>query len=159
MKMKKINNYKDWCIIWTIIFSILLLCTSCTTTKYVPIKEIVTETKTEIIRDTVVQIKLPEESVTNYTNDTISTIETSIAKSTAEIIDGKLKHTLTNKNINLESTIQVKDSIIYKTIYKDVPYEVKVEKIPSWFIPTIIAISLLLIFIIFIKFKNLIKLK
>ena len=48
------------------------------------------------VRDTV-QVRLPDERVDNITSDTTSRIETSAAVSTATVRDGKLHHTLLNK--------------------------------------------------------------
>ena len=48
------------------------------------------------VRDTV-QVRLPDERVDNITSDTTSRIETSAAVSTATVSDGKLHHTLWNK--------------------------------------------------------------
>ena len=48
------------------------------------------------VRDTV-PVRLPDERVDNITSDTTSRIETSAAVSTATVRDGKLHHTLWNK--------------------------------------------------------------
>ena len=113
---------------------ILLLLTSCSTIKYVPVKETEYVTVTETIVDTVIKWAPPIEKVDKETKDTTSTVETSLAKSTATVSDGTLHHTIENKKDSIKTKIVYKDKIITKTEYKEVPVEVEVEKkvVPGW---------------------------
>ena len=113
---------------------ILLLFVSCSTIKYVPVKETEYVTVTETIVDTVIKWTPPIEKVDKETKDTTSTVETSLAKSTATVSNGTLHHTIENKKDSVKTKIVYKDKIIKQTEYKEVPVEVEVEKkvVPSW---------------------------
>ena len=117
-----------------ILFLILLLFVSCSTIKYVPVKETEYVTVTETLVDTVIKWVPPTEKVDKETKDTTSTIETSLAKSTATVSDGTLHHTIENKKDSIRTKIVYKDKIITKTEYKEVPVEVEVVKkvVPGW---------------------------
>ena len=113
---------------------ILLLLTSCSTIKYVPVKETEYVTVTETLVDTVIKWAPPIEKVDKETKDTTSTVETSLAKSTATVSNGTLHHTIENKKDSIKTKIVYKDKIVTKTEYKEVPVEVEVEKkvVPGW---------------------------
>ena len=113
---------------------ILLLLTSCSTIKYVPVKETEYVTVTETLVDTVIKWVPPIEKVDKETKDTTSTVETSLAKSTATVSNGALHHTIENKKDSIRTKIVYKDKIVTKTEYKEVPVEVEVMKkvVPSW---------------------------
>ena len=113
---------------------IILLLTSCSTIKYVPVKETEYVTVTETLVDTVIKWMPPIEKVDKETKDTTSTVETSLAKSTATVSNGTLHHTIENKKDSIKTKIIYKDKIITKTEYKEVPVEVEVEKkvVPCW---------------------------
>ena len=113
---------------------ILLLLTSCSTIKYVPIKETEYVTVTETIVDTVIKWVPPIEKVDKETKDTTSTVETSLAKSTATVSNGTLHHTIENKKDSIKTKIGYKDKIVERIEYKEVPVEVEVEKkvVPCW---------------------------
>ena len=113
---------------------ILLLLTSCSTIKYVPVKETEYVTVTETLVDTVIKWTPPIEKVDKETKDTTSTVETSLAKSTATVSNGTLHHTIENKKDSIKTKIVYKDKIITKTEYKEVPVEVEVVKkvVPGW---------------------------
>lgn len=113
---------------------ILLLLTSCSTIKYVPVKETEYVTVTETLVDTVIKWAPPIENIVNETKDTTSTVETSLAKSTATVSNGTLHHSIENKKDSVKTKIVYKDKIITKTEYKEVPVEVEVEKkvVPKW---------------------------
>ena len=117
-----------------ILFLILLLFVSCSTIKYVPVKETEYVTVTETIVDTVIKWAPPIEKVDKETKDTTSTVETSLAKSIATVSNGTLHHTIENKKDSIKTKIVYKDKIIKQTEYKEVPVEVKVVKkvVPSW---------------------------
>ena len=118
-----------------ILFLILfILLTSCSTIKYVPVKETEYVTVTETLVDTVIKWEPPIEKIVNETKDTTSTVETSLAKSTATVSNGTLHHSIENKKDSVKTKIVYKDKIVTKTEYKEVPVEVEVEKkvVPSW---------------------------
>ena len=117
-----------------ILFLILLLFVSCSTIKYVPVKETKYVTVTETLVDTVIKWAPPIEKVDKETKDTTSTVETSLAKSTATVSNGTLHHTIENKKDSIKTKIIYKDKIVTKTEYKEVPVEVEVVKkvVPDW---------------------------
>ena len=113
---------------------ILLLLTSCSTIKYIPVKETEYVTVTETLVDTVIKWAPPIENVDKETKDTTSTVETSLAKSTATVSNGTLHHTIENKKDSIKTKIVYKDKIIKQTEYREVPVEVEVVKkvVPGW---------------------------
>ena len=117
-----------------ILFLILLLFVSCSTIKYIPVKETEYVTVTETLVDTVIKWTPPIEKVDKETKDTTSTVETSLAKSTATVSNGTLHHTIENKKDSIKTKIVYKDKIVTKTKYKDIPVPVEVEKkvVPGW---------------------------
>ena len=117
-----------------LIILLTLLLTSCSTIKYVPVKETEYVTVTETLVDTVIKWAPPVEKIVNETKDTTSTVETSLAKSTATVSNGTLHHSIENKKDSVKTKIVYKDKIVTKTEYKEVPVEVEVEKkvVPSW---------------------------
>ena len=117
-----------------LIILLTLLLTSCSTIKYVPVKETEYVTVTETLVDTVIKWTPPIENIVNETKDTTSTVETSLAKSTATVSNGTLHHSIENKKDSIKTKIVYKDKIVTKTEYKEVPVEVEVEKkvVPSW---------------------------
>ena len=117
-----------------ILFLILLLFVSCSTIKYIPVKETEYVTVTETIVDTVIKWVPPIEKEDKETKDTTSTVETTLAKSTATVSNGTLHHTIENKKDSIKTKIVYKDKIVTKTEYKEVPVEVEVVKkvVPEW---------------------------
>ena len=111
-----------------------MLFVSCSTIKYVPVKETEYVTVTETLVDTVIKWAPPIEKVDKETKDTTSTVETSLAKSTATVSNGTLHHTIENKKDSIKTKIVYKDKIIKQTEYKEVPVEVEVVKkvVPDW---------------------------
>lgn len=100
----------------------------------VPVRDTVTVTKMETIRDTVMSVQVPEESRIIETRDTSSILETSVAVSEARIRSGILYHSLNNKKTALQASVPVREvaKIVYQRI--EVPIEVKVPEpyIPRW---------------------------
>ena len=117
-----------------ILFLILLLFVSCSTIKYIPVKETEYVTVTETIVDTVIKWVPPIEKEDKETKDTTSTVETSLAKSTATVSNGTLHHTIENKKDSIKTKIVYKDKIVERIEYKEVPVEVEVVKkvVPGW---------------------------
>lgn len=115
-----------------VIALLTLLLSACRTTKPEPkieyIERVNTVERTIVERDTVT-VNLPSEQSHNETTDTVSTVETSLATSTARISGGKLIHDITNKPqlnipIDVPHTYTQKDSIIYR----EKKVEVEVER-------------------------------
>ena len=99
-----------------------------------PVKETEYVTVTETLVDTVIKWMPPVEKVDKETKDTTSTVETSLAKSTATVSNGTLHHTIENKKDSIKTKIVYKDKIIKQTEYREVPVEVEVVKkvVPGW---------------------------
>lgn len=100
----------------------------------VPVRDTLTVTRTEILRDTVVSFVLPEETSRNETRDTSSRIETSLAVSEASVSGGVLRHTLTNKPDTLQKNIACKERVVTEYRTKEVPVPVEIPKpyTPKW---------------------------
>lgn len=85
------------------------------------------------VRDTVV-VELPAERVEVITPDTTSTVQTSIATSTATVSGGVLTHSIENKQENIrkptEVRVEVRDSIIYRD--RQTTEIVEVERELTW---------------------------
>lgn len=104
------------------LFILLLFAGGCKTQQPAPqieyIERVNTIEKTVVKKDTVT-VTLPMETSHNETTDTTSTVETSLAKSTASYIDGKLIHNIWNKPqlsipVDVPHTYTSNDSIIYR---------------------------------------------
>lgn len=115
---------------------ILLAMTACSTIKYVPVKEYVTvtETQTEYLRDTLVQVQIEKEYIRDYAGllDTLR-METAYSKFVAfvDTSEVKLSGTARNKSENVINVpVQVKEKVIVRDslVYKDVPVPVEVVK-------------------------------
>ena len=146
---------------WIII--ILLFLTSCAPVKYVPIKGdtvVITETK-YILKDSLIYITVPDESVKNRTTDTTSFLETSVAKSNASIRNGRLNHTLENKKDSIRTRIEWKEKVVIDSVMinQEIPVEVIVEKPirDKWFYYSLM-INLIFVLIIIGKVKKFLNL-
>lgn len=136
----------------------IILLSSCCTQKHiqqqVPINKIERDsvTITETLRDTVIVTELVPQFIDRIVEipilprDTISTISTEYAISTAGIVDNHLHHTIENKP-KLNIPLEIKEKEIIKTEYEyiEVPVEVPVEvpHIPKifWYITIYAGIS------------------
>ena len=85
------------------------------------------------VRDTVV-VALPAERVEVITPDTTSTVQTSLAASTATVSGGVLTHSIENKQTTIsqptEVRVEVRDSIIYRD--RQTTKIVEVERELTW---------------------------
>ena len=152
------------------ILILLLLLTSCSTIKYVPISdsENIHKVDSTIIqyRDTTIFVEVPVEVVKEVVPqlDTLF-METSLAESTSylDTTTRTLKGELKNKQEPLEKIVYLpsKEHIVYRDsiIMKEVPVEVQVEKkyIPQWCWYSLIANVIVLCFIgfkIYLKFRK-----
>lgn len=142
-----------------LIFLVWLLFFSCSTPKYITVKE------TEVIKDTVkikadtVRVEIPKEVVINVVPelDTLK-LETSIAESTAylDTLTNTLKGTLKNKKTELRKEIQTVEKIKFVEHKVEVPVEVEVvkTKTPRWaWVMLLINITVLVSFLIRWKFR------
>ena len=85
----------------------------------------------EILRDTTVYIQLPPEIRERVTRDTVSTLETSLAISTAMWSGGFLHHSIINRDTTLpvqivyRDVVQIRDSV--SRVFISEPYAVPAE--------------------------------
>lgn len=109
-----------------ILILVSLIFISCGRKIYIPVEKIVKET--EIIRDTVVQVRIEKEFVKNVTPDTTSIVETKYARSTATYHGGSglLEHDIENKQDSIPVKVVYKDREVIKEV--PAPYSVEVEK-------------------------------
>lgn len=111
--------------------------------------------RVEIVRDSLIYVRLPIENQYVSTSDTTSTLHTSLATSTATIEGGRLTHSLTNNSTPLPVVIQFKDvrvednsrEMITRTVIK----EVEVEKALSWWQHSLMGLGVLLILVVIVK--------
>lgn len=109
--------------------------TSCTTVKYIPVKETeyVTVRDSVYFRDTLVRIELEKARVSDFVDvgDTLY-MQTDLAASTAflDTLDGKLKGTLRNIMPYVEKPVQIREKIVYRDSVRsvEVPVPVEIEK-------------------------------
>lgn len=109
---------------------IILTLFGCGTSKYVttPILSSDTVYIKEILRDTIVQTQIQREYIETSTPDTISVLNTQLAKSTAKISQNTLYHTLEQKDTTIPIKIVYKDRVEYKTQYQEKPIYIEKEK-------------------------------
>ena len=113
-----------------------LLCSGCKVTKYIPTNNV--DSTLVIIRDSLIrdsiEVPVPVEKVVMVTPDSdTSVIETSVARSVAFIdANGKLHHTLENKDTRLKAVITYNVPITTEQKYKIVNHIQEVEKPLSW---------------------------
>ena len=117
-----------------LIYAMLIIASCSPRIVTVAVHDTTTVTRIETVRDTIIAAPLPIESVIISTPDTTSTVETSLARSTATITDGHLRHSIENKRtaLSVPAKIPEKQEIIYKT--REIPVTVEVPKpyIPKW---------------------------
>lgn len=93
-------------------------------------------TQTYYVKDTV-RIEIPAQTAERTTADSVSELENDYATSKARINpDGTLYHDLKTKPQDIpkevETPVQVKDSIVYRYKYKDKVQTVEVERELTW---------------------------
>lgn len=113
-----------------ILFSFLLIgCGTCK--KLQPsIQTIQRDSIVYIERLDTIQVPVIKEKLVVETLSDSSHLETSIAYSDAFVKDGKLTHTLENKDVKITGTVKVEEKIVYKDkiVEKEVPVPVEVVK-------------------------------
>lgn len=117
-----------------LIYAMLIIASCSPRIVTVAVHDTTTVTRIETVRDTIISAPLPIESVIISTPDTTSTVETSLATSTATITDGHLCHSIENKRtaLSVPAKIPERQEVIYKT--REIPVTVEVPKpyIPKW---------------------------
>ena len=115
---------------------ILVLLSGCRQTRYIPVqgKNDSIYIEKEVLRYDTVRIKLPADTVYSISTDS-SHLETNLSSSDAIIReDGKLYHTLINKQVDLEKEVVYVDKITEKEVKKEIPVIQEVEK-PVKYVP------------------------
>lgn len=105
-------------------------------------------------RDSIIEVPVPVERVSEVT-DTASVLETSVAVSRAEVVDGQLHHSLRNKEGSITTVVRlpyrkVETTLDNKILVRDVQL---VEKELSWWQKTVqfagyAAMAILLVIVI-----------
>lgn len=100
----------------------------------VTVRDTTTVTRIETVRDTIISAPLPVESALVSTPDTTSTLETSLAVSTATISSGHLHHSIANKHTSLQvpAKISQEKEIVREVREVPVPVEVPQPYTPRW---------------------------
>lgn len=138
---------------------ILMAITSCSPRIVtVAVHDTTTVTRIETIRDTIISAPLPVESVIISTPDTTSTVETSLATSTATITGGHLLHSIENKRsaLSVPAKIPEKQEVIRVTREIPVPVEVPKPYIPKWVwyvLAWAVLVTLLLAAFLWLRFR------
>lgn len=125
----------------------------------VAVHDTTTLTRTVTVRDTVISAPLPVESALIDTPDTTSTLETSLAVSTATISAGHLHHSIENKRTALQVPAKIPHEKEIVREVKEVPVPVEVPKpyTPQWIFYVIVwaaIVTLALIGIILLFFRK-----
>ena len=114
-----------------IIIAIVFLVFGCKTQKPIYITEYQTQTITEILKDTIIDVQIKEMYIENKTKDTLSELSTNNAFSRALWSNGMLFHSLEQKGVQ-PTRIVYKDRIVVDSIYKSVLEIKEVEKKLGW---------------------------
>lgn len=120
---------------------VLMSAVSCSPRIYTVQRDTVTVTNTiERVewRDSIIEVPVPVERVSDVT-DTASVLETSVAVSRAEVVDGQLHHSLRNKEGAITAVVRlpyrkVETTLDNKILVRDVQL---VEKELSWWQKTV----------------------
>ena len=114
-----------------IAIAIVFLVFGCKTQKPIYITEYKTQTITEILKDTIIDVQIKEMYIENKTKDTLSELSTNNAFSRALWSNGILFHSLEQKGVQ-PTKIVYKDRIVVDSIYKSVLEIKEVEKKLGW---------------------------
>lgn len=123
-----------------VIIAVIFLAFGCKTQKPIYITEYKTQTITEILKDTIIDVQIKEMYIENKTKDTLSELSTKNAFSRALWSNGILFHSLEQKGVQ-PTKIVYKDRIIVDSIYKSVLEIKEVEKKLNWWQKTLIFIG------------------
>lgn len=110
----------------TVIMVIVLACSSCTSTKYVPVETTRYVKTTETLRDTtlIVQLVPSKETTVIFPGDTISHLSNKYADSWVRIKNGYMSHSLEILPADVPVKATVKDKATVDSIRIPVPYPV-----------------------------------
>lgn len=161
MRLGDIQGDQKFAMRFSVIFILSLVfvsvTVSCSPRVYPVQRDTVTVTNTiERVewRDSIIEVPIPAEGVSEVT-DTVSVLETSLAVSRAEMVDGLLRHSLRNKEGALTTVVrlphrEVETTRENKVLVRDVRL---VEKELSWWQKTVqfagyAAMALVLIIIV-----------
>lgn len=136
-----------------IIIAIVFLVFGCKTQKPIYITEYQTQTITEILKDTIIDVQIKEMYIENKTKDTLSELSTKNAFSRALWSNGILFHSLEQKGIQ-PTKIACKDRIVVDSIYNSVLEIKEVEKKLGWWDNMFIWIGRTLFFVLIIGFAG-----
>ena len=156
-------------------FFILLSClvlASCSTYKSVaPSEKVIVETRIEKVFETdTVFLEVPRIIEKVVTKDTVSVLENDYARSSAEVSDGLLSHSLetkpTRQPVEIQKEIVYRDSVIIKdnVIVQTVEVEKELTKWQSFkmktggFTLSLLVIAIVLLILYIVKHLKLIKL-
>lgn len=156
-------------------FFILLSClvlASCSTYKSVaPSEKVIVETRIEKVFETdTVFLEVPRIIEKVVTKDTVSVLENDFARSSAEVSDGLLSHSLetkpTRQPVEIQKEIVYRDSVIIKdnVIVQTVEVEKELTKWQSFkmktggFALSLLVIAIVLLILYIVKHLKLIKL-
>jgi len=114
-----------------VIIAIIFLVVGCKTQKPIYITEYQTQTITEILKDTIIDVQIKEMYIENKTKDTLSILSTNNAFSRALWSNGILFHSLEQKGIQ-PTKIAYKDRIVVDSTYKGGLEIKEVEKKLGW---------------------------
>ena len=114
-----------------VVIAIVFLVFGCKTQKPIYITEYQTQTITEVLRDTIIDIQIKEMFIEKISKDTISELSTKNAHSLAKYSNGLLYHSLEQSGVQATKVLY-KDKITIDTIYKEEVRFVEVEKNLSW---------------------------
>ena len=101
-----------------------LILVGCKATEVVHVPTI--HTVETIMRDTIVEVRIPEHYAERETRDTISELSNPFAYSRAEVSGGKLTHSL---GIVKDATVKERVKVVETIIRDSIPYPVEVEVI------------------------------
>lgn len=115
----------------TIIMIIFLVCSSCSSTKYVPVETTHYIKTTETLRDTIINVQLTEskETIFMHPKDTVSHLYNKYADSWVRIKNGYISHSLSILPANIPIKATIKDKSIKDSIRVPIPYPVVKHKI------------------------------
>lgn len=136
-----------------IIIAIVFLVFGCKTQKPIYITEYQTQTITEILKDTIIDVQIKEMYIENKTKDTLSELSTKNAFSRALWSNGILFHSLEQNGIQ-PTKIAYKDRIVVDSIYNSVLEIKEVEKKLGWWDNMFIWIGRTLFFGLIIGFAG-----
>lgn len=137
--MKRVHNI-------ILIIAAAFLIIGCTSVKEIPVQTIRTDSIyiREIVRDTVINTQIEREYIQVAVPDTLSTLTTKYATSTAAITNNTLNHSL-EQHGNIPINIKYKDRVIEKVIKEEIEIPVIHEVVKEKrYIPKIFWYSIIL---------------